>query len=76
VQRRYVGGGSFQSSDAPVAYFAVPPARREGPRVVRVVWPDGRKAEFAGVPLNRRITVSAGVSTFEAAPFAGRARSR
>jgi hypothetical protein len=56
TQRRWItGGGSFQSADAPEAYFGF--GDSAGPVTVRVRWPDGAIQELKGVPVDRVLTV-------------------
>lgn len=56
VQRRWItGGGSYQSADAPAAYFAIPASASKGKRSLRVSWPDGKVTTLETVEPNRRI---------------------
>ena len=74
-RRRWVGGGSFQSADAAVAYFGLAgnTQRADGLRL-RVTWPDGKHSEYTGVPPNRRIVLTEGRPEFEVYPLARVAR--
>jgi enediyne biosynthesis protein E4 len=74
VQRRWVGGGSFQSVDAPAAYFALAGPAASAPLGLKISWPSGRKQEFAAVPKNRTIVVVEGQESVEARPLRGRGR--
>ncbi|MEE9294882.1 MAG: CRTAC1 family protein [Phycisphaerae bacterium] len=69
VQRRWIHGGSYQSSDAPIAYFGVGPTALVDDLVVRVTWPWGTTTRHRGIPLNRKITIRAGAETFRATPL-------
>lgn len=55
IQRRWItGGGSYQSVDAPHAYFGLGDQTTEiGKVTLRVWWPDGTKSEFEDVPIDR-----------------------
>jgi hypothetical protein len=56
TQRRWItGGGSFQSADAPEAYFGF--GDSAGPVTVRVRWPDGAVQELKDVPVDRVLIV-------------------
>ena len=70
-RRRWVGGGSFQSADAAVAYFGLAgkTQRADGLRL-RVTWPDGKRSEYTGVPPNRRIVLTEGSSAVDVSPLA------
>jgi hypothetical protein len=69
VQRRWIHGGSYQSVDAPVAYFGL----RAGDRPkLRVRWADGTWTEFGEVPSNRRLRVLRGRAGIEPSPLRGR----
>ena len=59
VQRRWItGGGSYQSVDAPHAYFGLGEEAAETSKVrLRIRWPDGTKSEFAPVPIDRVVVV-------------------
>ncbi len=58
TQRRWIrGGGSFQSSDAPVAYFGLG-SEKASKLKLRVRFPDGRAREIDGLLPNRRVTVT------------------
>jgi len=74
VQRRWLGGGSFQSVDAPAAYFGLGAVAADAAPVLRVTWPSGRRQEFPGVPLNRRIVVVEGREKIQTASLPGRSR--
>jgi len=58
VQRRWIGGGSFQSADAPEAYFGF--GGEAGNLTVRVRWPDGTVQELKGVATGRLLIVERG----------------
>ncbi len=73
VQRRWVGGGSFQSVDAPVAYFGLGPADSASLKL-RVVWSDGTAVEHSNLPVGRRLTVTRGSTKLETMPLGGRKR--
>lgn len=61
TQRRWItGGGSYQSVDAPAAYFGIPSGTNDGKRVLRVTWPDGSVTELEAVPVNQHITIKKG----------------
>lgn len=60
TQRRWISGGSFQSSDAPVAYFGLRATAAGKLATLRVTWPGDEVQEFAEVPLGKRITVTRG----------------
>jgi hypothetical protein len=56
VQRRWLtGGGSYQSVDAPVAYFGG--GGEADPVRVRVAWPHGGATRIAGAPAGRTLVV-------------------
>ncbi len=58
IQRRWItGGGSFQSADAPQAYFGLGDLPGDAPRTLRIRWPDGVTTRLAQPPLDRRIVV-------------------
>ncbi|MCH8253034.1 MAG: CRTAC1 family protein, partial [Planctomycetes bacterium] len=60
TQRRWIlGGGSFQSVDAPIAYFGLGFATESklGKLSLRVTWPDGKITETTDVPVNHRIRI-------------------
>jgi len=76
VQRRWIRGGSYQSVDAPVAYFGLGPDFDAKALTLRVTWDDGTTSEFGKVPVNRRITVTEGRDTIETSRLRGRSRSR
>ncbi len=75
IQRRWItGGGSYQSVDAPEAYFGLGPAAA-GAKVrptLRVVWPDGRQTEHGPLVPDRVVTLRHDRSAVEAAPLRGR----
>lgn len=59
IQRRWIlGSGSFQSADAPEAYFSLGKNADKQPRTLRVFWPGGATTEIKDVPLNSRITLT------------------
>ncbi len=56
--RRWItGGGSFQSANAPVAYFGLGDIK-DTEAVLNITWPDGAKTTVKNVPLNKRLTVT------------------
>ncbi len=58
TQRRWItGSGSFQSVDAPEAYFGLANLGDDAPRVLVVRWPDGKETRIDSPPLDRRLTV-------------------
>ncbi len=58
IQRRWItGGGSYQSADAPHAYFGVPAGAAEGPRTLRITWPDGQTWQTSDVPLESHLII-------------------
>ncbi len=58
IQRRWItGGGSFQSVDAPHAYFGLGDSVESSKVTLRVVWPDGTKSEFGDVPIDQLVVV-------------------
>jgi hypothetical protein len=72
VQRRWItGGGSYQSADAPAAYFGLGATSGEAPRSLRVVWPDGEATSIEAPPVDRRILVRRGAEP-RVSPFRGR----
>ncbi len=72
VQRRWIHGGSYQSVDAPVAYFGLGNVAEPGKLTVRVTWPDGRSVEHPGIPVDRRITIAHGGESVRVTEFHGR----
>ena len=61
TQRRWIlGGGSYQSVDAPIAYFGLGsvPKSELGELGLRVTWPNGKVTKITDVPVNRRIRIS------------------
>jgi len=71
--RRWITGGSYQSSDAPVAYFG-PGAVAEGVKPsVRVTWPNGKKGVYSGILFGRKVTITEGEPTPRITPLRGRA---
>jgi len=73
-QYRWIHGGSYQSVNAPVAYFGLSGGKAPKHVGIRVTWPDGESSEHKKVPLNRRVTISRGKSSFDSEPLAGRVR--
>jgi hypothetical protein len=70
VQRRWItGGGSYQSADAPVAYFGLGTAAADAPRTLRVTWPDGETTTIEQPTLDRHLVVRRGKPQPEAYPF-------
>jgi len=70
--RHWITGGSYQSSDAPVAYFAPGPLAEGVKPTVRVTWPNGKKAVYPGIPLDSVVTITEGEPTLRTAPLRGR----
>ncbi len=56
-QRRWIHGGSYQSSDAPRAYFGLGNLPPDTKLTVRVTWPDGKTTEHPGVSPNHRVVI-------------------
>lgn len=74
IQRRWIsGGGSYQSADAPQAYFGVAADAAAGDRTLRVRWPDGRTWETSDVPLATRFTIHRDPAQNRRAPLRPRA---
>jgi hypothetical protein len=69
AQRRWIHGGSYQSSDAPVAYFGLGGTASDGPVNVRVTWPGGGMTEYFSVPLNRKLILTHGNGEWESMPL-------
>lgn len=69
VQRRWLGGGSFQSADSPHAYFGLPGT---GTVQLTVTWPGGERVAYGAVPRNRRIVVVRGTKQPSVQTFAPR----
>lgn len=65
--RRWIGGGSYQSGDAPCAYFGIPADR--GDLELRVRWLDGQRSVHAGVQPGHAVLIRAGQPTVEARPL-------
>ncbi len=58
TQRRWLtGGGSFQSVDAPDAYFGLGEGAKSGRVTLRVRWPDGTVRRFEGVAVDQVVVV-------------------
>jgi hypothetical protein len=74
VQRRWLSGGSYQSVDAPQAFFALPGGTKGGLKL-RVTWPDGTVQELDGIPVDRRVIVKRGSKKLQAEPLRGRPQS-
>jgi len=72
LQRRWVGGGSYQSVDAPLAYFGLGGSNPDGGLELRVSWPDGKGGTHSEIPRNRRVILTAGERRFRAIPLSGR----
>lgn len=72
VQRRWIRGGSYQSVDAPLAYFGLGSTENLGPLALRIIWADGTTANFSEVPANRLITILEGQPAFRATALSGR----
>jgi hypothetical protein len=61
TQRRWLtGGGSFQSVDAPEAFFGLGDATETGRVTLRVRWPDGTVRQLEDVPVGHLIVVRSG----------------
>src|SRR6185295_17317738 len=71
-QRRWIGGGSFQSVDAADAYFALGGAGSDEV-TLSVTWPGGKTTEHKAVPRNRRIELTSSADSLKALPLPGRA---
>jgi hypothetical protein len=65
TQRRWIHGGSYQSSDAPAAYFGLGHTGSDGPAHVRVTWPGGAMTEYSSVPVNRKLILIHGNGVWE-----------
>lgn len=75
TQRRWlIGGGSFHSSNAPVAYFGIGSEERPNPRTIKVTWPDDTVTTRDAVPKNCRISIQPGVKDGPVQPLGGRRR--
>jgi hypothetical protein len=72
VQRRWLSGGSYQSVDAPAAYFGLAGLAADVPLALAVSWPDGQSVDYGTVPRNRRLIVVRGATEVEARPLSGR----
>jgi hypothetical protein len=57
VQRRWIHGGSFQSVDAPAAYFGLAGLKDAEGWKLQVTWPNGKTTQRKGKDLNRKITI-------------------
>lgn len=57
-QRRWIYGGSYQSVNAPHAYFAVADAKASV--TVKVTWADGESSTYKDVQVNRRVIIERG----------------
>ena len=58
IQRRWItGGGSYQSVDAPDAFFGLGDAAETGKVTLRVHWPDATVSEIEDVPVDRLLVV-------------------
>ena len=71
VQRRWIRGGSYQSVDAPVAYFGLGKAAGTPVRL-RVRWAGGETVDYGKVPLNRKTLVVEGQTALRSVPLGGR----
>ncbi len=56
-QRRWIHGGSFQSCDAPRAYFGLGNLPPDTKLTIRVTWPDGKTTQHPGVSPNLRVVI-------------------
>ena len=56
-QRRWIHGGSYQSCDAPYAYFGLGNLPQDPKLTVRVTWPDGKTTEHSGISPNHRVVI-------------------
>ncbi|MCH7703521.1 MAG: ASPIC/UnbV domain-containing protein [Planctomycetes bacterium] len=77
TQRRWIlGGGSFQSVDAPIAYFGLGSRSESELRELslRVTWPDGKITETTDVPVNHRIRIGQSGEKPSYRKLAGRSR--
>jgi len=68
-QTKFLQAGSgFLAQHSKEIFFGV--GKREGTIRVSIRWPSGLSQKFDGVPVNHRIEIEEGVSTFTAKPFA------
>ncbi len=74
VQRRWIHGGSYQSVDAPLAYFGLGGTHDLDKLLLRVAWANGATVEYGAVPVNRRVTVTEGDPAIHTTSLAGRER--
>ncbi len=72
IQRRWIHGGSYQSVNAPAAYFGIGEPVGTEDLALRVTWPDGLADDYKPIPVNRRILITRGVPNFRTAPLRGR----
>ena len=70
--RRWIHGGSYQSSDAPVAYFGLGEVQAGDRFTLRVTWPDGSVSEHADLTPNRHVIVTQGSEEPKASALRGR----
>ena len=71
VQRRWIRGGSYQSVDAPLAYFGLF-GKRGNPVRLRVRWANGEAVDYGEIPVNRRTRVVEGRPAVRSVPLRGR----
>jgi hypothetical protein len=74
VQRRWIHGGSYQSVNAPLAYFGLGGTHDLDKLLLRVAWANGATVEYGAVPVNRRVTVTEGDPAIHTTSLAGRER--
>jgi tetratricopeptide (TPR) repeat protein len=68
-QNKFVSAGSgFASQHTKEVFFGL--GTGTGPISVRVNWPSGVVSQYHDVPINHRIAIEEGTTTFEATPFA------
>lgn len=72
VQRRWIDGGSYQSVDAPIAYFALPREKASAALKVRVTWPGGEVSEHAVAAPNHHLVITKGAQSPAASRLHGR----
>lgn len=76
VMRRWLHGGSYQSSDAPMAYFGLGEVKAEDRFSLRVSWPDGSTSEHAVAAPNRRMIVTQGAAVVKCEELRSRMKGR
>ena len=68
VQRRWLGNGSYQSADSPLAHFG----SAANTATIRVVWPDGTVQTHEAVGVGRRVVIPRGESGLTSTPLVDR----